>query len=51
MTDWQNTTVCAFDITEHHIHEWTYESLKLPETDVRVIQIDDSRRRVYIKFH
>jgi hypothetical protein len=56
MTDWQNKIVCAFDvnslrITAHHIHEWIYESLKLPETDVRMIQIDGQRRRVYIKFN
>ena len=47
---------CAFDlnsprITAHHIHDWIYESLKLPETDVRMIQIDGPRRRVYIKFN
>ena len=56
MTDRQNTIVCAFDlnsprITAHHIHDWIYESLKLPETDVRMIQIDGPRRRVYIKFN
>jgi hypothetical protein len=56
MTDRQNTIVCAFDpnsprITVHQIHDWIYESLKLPETDVRMIQIDGPRRRVYIKFH
>jgi len=55
MTDWQNTIVYVFDpnsprITAHHIHEWIYESLKLPETEVRMIQIDGPRRRVYIKF-
>jgi hypothetical protein len=33
------------------IHDWIYESLKLPETDVRMIQIDRPRRRIYIKFH
>ena len=53
MTDRQNTIVCAFDpnsprITAHHIYDWIYESLKLPETDVRMIQIDGPRRRVYI---
>jgi hypothetical protein len=56
MTDRRNTIICAFDlnsprITAHHIHDWIYESLKLPETDVRMIQIDGPRRRVYIKFN
>jgi hypothetical protein len=27
------------------------ECLKLPEADVRMIQIDEPRRRVHIKFH
>jgi hypothetical protein len=56
MTDRQNTIVCAFDlnsprITAHHIHDWSYEILKLPETDARMIQIDGPRRCVYIKFN
>jgi hypothetical protein len=56
MTDRQNITACAFDLNSprimaHHIHEWIYESLKLPETDVRMIQRDGPRRSVYIKFN
>jgi hypothetical protein len=56
MTDRQNTIVCIFyrnspRITAHHIHEWIYESLQLPETDVSMIQIDGPRRRIYIKFN
>jgi len=56
MTDRQNTIVCAFDINiprinAHHIHEWIYESLKILETDVRMIQIHGPWRRVYIKFN
>jgi hypothetical protein len=56
MTDRQNTNVCAFDhnrtrIREHQIHYWIYESLKLSQTDVWMIQIDGPRRRVYIKFN
>jgi len=52
----QNTTVCESDhssprITAYHIHEWIFESLRLPETDIRTIQIDGPRRRVYIKLH
>jgi hypothetical protein len=56
MTDRQNTIVSAFDlsspsITSHHIHDWIYESLKLSETDVRMIQIDGPLRRGYKKFN
>lgn len=56
MTDWQNTIVCIFDlnsplITAHQIHEWIYKNLKLPEADIRMIQIDGLRQRVYIKFN
>jgi len=56
MEERQNTIVCEFDpssprITAHHIHDWIYESLRLPESDFRIIQIDGPRRRVYIKFH
>jgi hypothetical protein len=56
MTDRKHTIVCVFDpssprITAHNIPEWLYETLKLPDKDVRMIQIDGPRRRVYIKFH
>jgi len=56
MEERQNTIVCEFDtsgprITAHHIHDWIYESLRLPESDIRMKQIDGPRRRVYIKFH
>jgi hypothetical protein len=56
MSDRQNTIVCVFDpnsarITAHHVHEWIYDSLKLPEMDVRMIQIDGPRRRLYINFN
>jgi len=55
MIERQNTIVCVFDpksprITAYHIHEWIYEKLKMQEDDVRVIQIDGTRRRIYIKF-
>jgi len=54
MNDRQNTIVCIFDarsprITALHINEWIYENLRLPEKDVRMIQIDGPRRRVFIK--
>jgi len=56
MEEQQNTIVCEFDpssprIMAHHIHDWIYESLQLPELDIRIIQIDGPRRHVYIKFH
>ena len=56
MEERQNTIVCEFDqssprITAYQIHEWIYESVGLPEADIRTIQIDGPRRRVYIKFH
>jgi hypothetical protein len=56
MTDRQNTIICLFDTSSprtsaYHIHEWIYESFKLPEADVRMIQIDWPRCRVYTKFN
>ena len=56
MEERQNTIVCEFDqsspgITAYQIHEWIFESLRLPEADIRTIQIDGPRRRVYIKFN
>jgi len=56
MEERQNTIVCAFGpssprITANQIHDWIYESLRLTESDIRMIQIDGPRRCVYIKFH
>jgi hypothetical protein len=56
MCDRQNTIACVFDpsgkrVSALQIHDWMYENLKLPEEDVRMIQIDGTRRCVYIKFH
>ena len=55
MNDRQNTILCCFDlrsprITAFHIHEWICENLRLAEEDMRMIQIDGHRRRVYMKF-
>jgi hypothetical protein len=55
MSERQNTLVCIFDhesprISAFHIHEWLHEQLRLPENDVRLIQIEGPRRGVYIKF-
>jgi hypothetical protein len=37
-------------ISAHNIHEWIFETLHIDEDDIRVLQIDGPRRRVYIKF-
>jgi len=55
MCELHNTIVRIFDpksprITAYQIHEWIHEQLELQEDDVRMIQIDGPRRRVYIKF-
>jgi hypothetical protein len=55
MSERQNTLVCMFDlksprITAFQIQERIHESMKLPETNVSMIQIDGPKRRVYIKF-
>jgi hypothetical protein len=56
MNDRQNTVVCTFThssprITAHQIHDWIYDTLQLLESDIRMIQIDEPRRHVYIKFY
>jgi hypothetical protein len=56
MSERQNTIVCIFDhasprITAFQIYEWIHEQLRLPENDVRMIQIEGARWRVYIKFN
>ena len=55
MCERQNTLVFTFDlrsprITALQIHEWIYEQLRLREDDIRMIQVDGPRRKVYIKF-
>ena len=49
-------SVCVFDmrsprISAYHIHEWIHDKLHLVEEDIRTLQIDGPRRRVYIKFN
>jgi hypothetical protein len=49
-----NTVVCVFEkqsprISALDIHEWIYETLRIPEQEVRMIQIEGTRRQVYIK--
>jgi hypothetical protein len=55
MGDRQNTIVRCFDprsprITAFQIHEWIFEKLRLDEEDIRMTQIDGTRRHVFIKF-
>jgi hypothetical protein len=54
MAERHNTVVCTFDpanprITAYDIHDWIYASLRIPENDVQLIQIDGVRRQVFIK--
>jgi len=54
MNDRLNTIVCIFEqksprISALEIHEWIYDTLRIPETEVRMIQIEGARRHVYIK--
>ena len=55
MGERENKIVCNFymrspRITAFNIHEWIHTQLRLQEDDIRLIQIDGPRRRVYIKF-
>jgi len=50
----QNTMVSAFDtaspsISAFEIHEWIHEHLRTPEQEVNMMQMDGTRRQVYIK--
>src|SRR5215475_7564671 len=54
MPERRNTVVCTFDLvsprmTASDVHDWIHEVLKLPENDVRMIQIDGTKRQVFIK--
>ena len=54
ISDRQNTLVCVFEmnsprISAYEIHEWIHENMKLQPTDVIMIQIDTSKRHVYLK--
>jgi len=55
MCDRQNTIVCSLEvrslrINAFQIHEGLYETVRLTEDFVHVIQIDGALRKVYVKF-
>jgi hypothetical protein len=55
MCERRNTIACSFDpvsprITAFDIHEWIYTQSKIAEHSVSMIQIDGTRRQVFIKF-
>jgi hypothetical protein len=55
MCEGRNTLVCCFDpasprISAYEIHEWTDTHLQVTELSVLMIQIDGTRRQVFVKF-
>jgi hypothetical protein len=56
MVERQNTIVCRFDmasprISAYQIHEWLHGTLHLHESDVRMVQVDGPKRRVYVQLN
>jgi hypothetical protein len=54
MAERRNTIVCTFDptgpkISAYDIHEWIHDILRIPEREVKMIQIVGAKRQVYIK--
>jgi hypothetical protein len=54
MGERQLTIVCIFDqqfprISAHDIHEWIFDKMVLQGNEVAMIQVDGTRRHVYIK--
>jgi hypothetical protein len=54
MAERHNAVVCNFDptslrITAFDIHECIHEAVRIPEHTVKMIQIDGTKRQVYIK--
>jgi hypothetical protein len=50
----RNTLVCEFElnrprISSYDIQEWLHETMKLHHTDLRMLQIDVTKRHVYVK--
>jgi len=55
MSDRHVTLVCSFNprspsITAYDIHEWIHDTLSLATEDITMIQVDELKRRVFIKF-
>jgi hypothetical protein len=47
--------MCSLDlaslrISAFEIHEWLHDTLRLHESDVRMVQVDGPRKHVYVKF-
>ena len=56
MVERKNTLLCVFDVAGPRIsaldvHTWVFESLKVGEADICMIQLDGTRKQVYIKFN
>jgi hypothetical protein len=52
----KNTKVCNFDhksprISAFEIHEWIYDTMRLGEDEVAMVQIDGAKRQVFVKLH
>ena len=54
MCERKNTMVCSFEcysprITALEIHDWMHDKMEIPGQEVQMIQIDGTKRQVYIK--
>jgi hypothetical protein len=54
MSEQQNTIVCSFDpksprMSAFDIHEWIYDTVRLTEADVAMVQVDGSKWQVFVK--
>ena len=55
MAERKHIIICTFEqtsprISAHEIHDWIHDHLKVTEHTVKRIQIDGTKRQVYIKF-
>jgi hypothetical protein len=54
MCERRDIMVCTFDrdsprITAIEIHDWIYAKMEIPGQEVQMIQIDGTKRQVYIR--